>query len=83
MRIKDKGKIYSSLSSSLLLLFLSSPPLPQSIGEFVLTDPNMRIKDKGKIYSLNEGYANAWDPAVKEYVQRKKVREKSYLLNNA
>jgi len=46
--------------------------LDPSIGEFVLTDPNMRIKDKGKIYSLNEGYANAWDPAVKEYVQRKK-----------
>jgi len=46
--------------------------LDPSIGEFVLTDPNMRIKDKGKIYSLNEGYANLWDPAVKEYVQRKK-----------
>jgi len=46
--------------------------LDPSIGEFVLTDPNMRIKEKGKIYSLNEGYANLWDPAVKEYVQKKK-----------
>lgn len=26
-----------------------------SIGEFILTDPNMRIPDKGKIYSINEG----------------------------
>lgn len=49
--------------------------LDPSIGEFVLTDPNMRIKDKGKIYSLNEGYANLWDPAVAEYVQGKKAKK--------
>ena len=53
--------------------------LPQSIGEFVLTDPNMTIKERGKIYSLNEGYANLWDPAVSEYVKGKKVRhQKSF-----
>lgn len=39
----------------------------------MLTDPNMRVKEKGKIYSLNEGYANLWDPAVSEYVHGKKV----------
>ncbi|KAA0191798.1 hypothetical protein HAZT_HAZT000883 [Hyalella azteca] len=44
-----------------------------SIGEFVLTDPNMKIKEKGKIYSLNEGYANLWDAAVSEYVLEQKV----------
>merc|ERR1711915_622469 len=49
--------------------------LDPSIGEFVLTDPNMRIKEKGKIYSLNEGYANLWDPAVKEYVTGKKAKK--------
>ncbi|XP_076046202.1 fructose-1,6-bisphosphatase isoform X2 [Oratosquilla oratoria] len=49
--------------------------LDPSIGEFVLTDPNMRVKDKGKIYSLNEGYANLWDPAVAEYVQGKKAKK--------
>lgn len=26
-----------------------------SIGEFILTDPNMRIPEKGNIYSINEG----------------------------
>ena len=46
--------------------------LPQAIGEFVLTDPNMRIKPRGKIYSLNEGYANKWDDAIREYVNSKK-----------
>jgi len=47
--------------------------LDPSIGEFVLTDPNMRIKEKGKIYSLNEGYASLWDPAVKEFVESRKA----------
>jgi len=46
--------------------------LDPSIGEFILTDPNMRCKEKGKIYSLNEGYANLWDPALKEFVEKKK-----------
>ena len=30
--------------------------LDPSIGEFVLTEPNMRIPKRGKIYSINEGY---------------------------
>lgn len=32
----------------------------------------MKIKKKGNIYSLNEGYAKDFDPAVTEYVQKKK-----------
>ncbi|KAL0870429.1 hypothetical protein ABMA27_005430 [Loxostege sticticalis] len=43
-----------------------------SIGEFILTDPNMRIPDKGKIYSINEGYAAEWEEGLKKYVQEKK-----------
>lgn len=49
--------------------------LDPSIGEFVLTDPNLRVKEKGKIYSLNEGYANLWDPAVKEFVLGRKAKK--------
>ena len=30
--------------------------LDPSIGEFVLTDPNMRVPKRGKYYSINEGY---------------------------
>jgi len=52
--------------------------LDPAIGEFVLTDPNMKIKPRGKIYSLNEGYANKWDAAVKEYVNSKKAGPKPY-----
>ncbi|KAK4337201.1 hypothetical protein RND71_043300 [Anisodus tanguticus] len=46
--------------------------LDPSIGEFILTDPNLRIPTRGKIYSINEGYESQWDPAVKEYVHEKK-----------
>jgi len=46
--------------------------LDPSIGEFVLTDPNMTLKPRGKIYSINEGYEEKWEAAVKEYVKSKK-----------
>ena len=46
--------------------------LIQSIGEFILTDKNVKIKKKGKIYSLNEGYAQHFNPDVTEYLQKKK-----------
>ena len=46
--------------------------LDPSIGEFVLTLPNIKIKPKGNIYSINEGYSALWDEATKEYVNNKK-----------
>jgi len=46
--------------------------LDPSIGEFVLTDPDMKVKPRGKIYSINEGYEEKWEPAVREYVKSKK-----------
>lgn len=49
-----------------------SPSAPQAIGEFILVDRDVKIKKKGNIYSLNEGYAKHFDPAVTEYLQRKK-----------
>ncbi|XP_023673764.2 fructose-1,6-bisphosphatase 1-like [Paramormyrops kingsleyae] len=49
--------------------------LDPSIGEFILVDRNVKIKKKGKIYSLNEGYAKFFDPAVTEYLKRKKFPE--------
>jgi len=52
--------------------------LDPSIGEFVLTHPDMKVKPKGNIYSVNEGYAEAWDPAVKEYVMSRKTAPKPY-----
>lgn len=46
--------------------------LDPSIGEFILTEPDMKVKPRGNIYSINEGYEKQWDEAVKEYVTSKK-----------
>lgn len=63
-------------SATMLVLSLGGPVngfmLDPSIGEFILTDPNIKIKPRGKIYSINEGYAAVWDEAVSEYVHSKK-----------
>ena len=54
--------------------------LDPSIGEFVLTDPDMKIPVKGKgIYSLNEGYYHKWiDGGIRKYVEHKKTGPKPY-----
>ena len=50
--------------------------LDSSIGEFVLTHPNMKIPARGVIYSINEGNAAAWDEPITKYVHEKKFPEK-------
>lgn len=44
--------------------------LDPSLGEFILTHPDIRIPKKGKIYSVNEGNAKNWDEPTKKYVER-------------
>lgn len=49
--------------------------LDPAIGEFILVERDVKIQKKGNIYSLNEGYATYFDPAVTEYLQKKKFPE--------
>lgn len=49
--------------------------LDTTIGEFILTHPNIRIPERGAIYSVNEGNASTWDSAITAYVQSKKFPE--------
>jgi fructose-1,6-bisphosphatase I len=46
--------------------------LDPSIGEFILTHPNLQVPQKGKIYSVNEGNSMFWDDACKEYFESRK-----------
>merc|ERR550532_3768164 len=48
--------------------------LDPSLGEFILTHPNITIKKRGKIYSVNEGNSSKWDPCVAQYVQDCKTK---------
>ena len=38
--------------------------LDPSLGEFILTHPNMKCPKKGAIYSINEGNYSLWDEPV-------------------
>ncbi|XP_020959003.1 fructose-1,6-bisphosphatase, cytosolic isoform X2 [Arachis ipaensis] len=44
--------------------------LDPSLGEFILTHPDIKIPKKGKIYSVNEGNAKNWDGPTAFYVER-------------
>lgn len=50
--------------------------LDPSVGEFLLSHPDIRIPHKGKTYSINEGNYNSWDEGTKAYIQHLKEEDK-------
>merc|ERR1712113_1279731 len=43
--------------------------LDESVGEFVLTQPNMQVPTRGKpIYSINEANRWQWEPELRDYI---------------
>ena len=42
--------------------------LDPSVGEFLLSHPDIRIPERGKIYSVNEGYWSYWNEATRKAV---------------
>jgi len=56
--------------------------LDPSVGEFLLSHPDMKIPESGRIYSVNESYWNSWDTATKNAVTHfrnaKNAQGKSY-----
>jgi fructose-1,6-bisphosphatase I len=43
--------------------------LDPSIGEFLLSHPNIKTPKTGTMYSINEGNYNSWDDGLKRYVK--------------
>ena len=43
--------------------------LDPSLGEFLLSHPNITIPERGKIYSCNEGNYRYWSEGVKKYIK--------------
>lgn len=43
--------------------------LDPSVGEFLLSHPDIKIPQQGKIYSVNEGYHAYWDEPTKKIVE--------------
>lgn len=44
--------------------------LDPSLGEFILTHPDIKIPKNGKIYSINEGNTKNWDEPTAKYVEK-------------
>lgn len=42
--------------------------LDPSVGEFLLSHPDIKIPERGSTYSINEGYTHYWDKATREVV---------------
>jgi len=42
--------------------------LDPSVGEFLLSHPDIKIPEQGRIYSVNEGYWAYWDEATRNIV---------------
>lgn len=50
--------------------------LDPSVGEFLLSHPDIRCPEKGAIYSVNEGNSLGWDEGTKAFVDWLKERDK-------
>eukprot|EP00178_Gracilaria_changii_P019341 TRINITY_DN56121_c0_g1_i1.p2 TRINITY_DN56121_c0_g1~~TRINITY_DN56121_c0_g1_i1.p2 ORF type:complete len:396 (+),score=71.95 TRINITY_DN56121_c0_g1_i1:81-1268(+) len=69
---------YCMYSSSVMMVLTTGNgvngfTLDPQIGEFILTHPEIQIPARGKIYSFNEANSPAWDPVLKEYVEKLKT----------
>ena len=78
---------YILYGSSTMLVFTSGEgvhgfTLDPSVGEFLLSHPNIRIPEQGKIYSVNEGNERYWLPdmkkAMKYFKSTKNALKKPY-----
>lgn len=43
--------------------------LDPSVGEFLLSHPNIRIPSPGSYYSINHGYERDWSPGIRAYIR--------------
>lgn len=75
--LKAAGYCVYGSSTQLVLAMANSNrvdcyTLDNSIGEFILTHPDLKIPRKGNIYSINEGNSSHWDEAITQYIHSKK-----------
>src|ERR1700712_2041945 len=52
--------------------------LDPSIGEFLLSHPNIRIPDSGRYLSVNDSYEQLWDDNVKTLMRCYRVLERNH-----
>ncbi len=65
---------YFLYGSSTMLVYTSGEgvhgfTLDPSVGEFLLSHPDIRIPERGKVYSVNEAYYHYWDARTRRVVE--------------
>lgn len=78
--VRQVGAGYVIYGSSVMLVYtvghgVHGFTLDPTVGEFLLSHPNIQMPAKGKTYSINEGNAEAWDPATAKFVQHLKHKD--------
>ncbi len=72
--IDQVGAGYVVYGSSTMLVYTTGNgvngfTLEPSIGEFLLSHPNICTPETGTIYSINEGNYNAWESGLKDFIK--------------
>lgn len=75
---KQYGAGYVIYSSSTILVYstgngVNGFTLDPSVGEFVLSHPDIRTPERGSIFSVNESSYNYWKPGTRAYVDHLKT----------
>ncbi len=73
---------YVMYGSSTMLVYTSGHGVhgftyEPSVGEYLLSNPDIHIPERGRIYSVNEGNYSQWSDGVKRYVDYLKVDDKA------
>lgn len=71
--VEQVGAGYFLYGTSTMLVYTTGQgvygfTLDPSVGEFLLSHPDIRIPEQGKIYSVNESYWHYWDEPTREVV---------------
>ncbi|HZE98251.1 MAG TPA: class 1 fructose-bisphosphatase [Planctomycetota bacterium] len=71
---------YVLYGSSVMMVFTTGKgvhgfTLDPTVGEFLLSHPDIRIPVHGKTYSINEGNSASWDPGTEKYVAYLKEKD--------
>ena len=72
--VKQTAAGYVIYGSSTMIVYTTGHgvngfTLDPSIGEFLLSHPNIKVPEKCNIYSLNEGNYRKFEPGLKEYLR--------------
>lgn len=79
---KQAAAGYIVYGSSTMMVYTSGQgvhgfTLDPSVGEFLLSHPNIQILPQGRYYSINEGNYNYWSEGVRRYVDYLKASDRA------